>query len=107
MHQLVRMYGRHEARENAVLFPALGAIVSKHEFDHLVRSSRRRHALFGETDLRKIGGRGRVDKSLSIYELAQFTPKWPDHVKKQLFKLSAHRQDEGDRRTDWRFCYKL
>jgi hemerythrin-like domain-containing protein len=55
MHQFVRMYGPHEAHEDTVLFPAL---------------------LFGEDGFEKMVDRVAViEKSLGIYDLAQFTPK--------------------------------
>src|SRR3989441_5056312 len=33
LHQFVRMYAPHEAREDTVLFPALHQVVSRHEID--------------------------------------------------------------------------
>jgi len=77
MHQFVRMYGPHEAREDTVLFPALRSIVSKQEFGALGEEfEKKEHALFGDDGFEKIVDRvASVEKSLGIYDLAQFTPK--------------------------------
>jgi hemerythrin-like domain-containing protein len=77
----IRMYRPHEAREDTVLFPALRGIVSKHEFDSLGEDfEKREHQLFGEGGfeefVNKIAG---IEKQLGIYDLAQFTPKPPEH----------------------------
>lgn len=71
------MYRPHEAREDTVLFPAFRKIVSKHEYDSLGEEfENNEHKLFGEdgfeTMVDKVAG---IEKSLGIYELAQFTPK--------------------------------
>jgi hemerythrin-like domain-containing protein len=71
------MYRPHEAREDTVLFPAFRKIVSKHEYDALGEEfENNEHKLFGkdgfETMVNKVAG---IEKSLGIYELAQFTPK--------------------------------
>jgi hemerythrin-like domain-containing protein len=77
MHQFVRMYGPHEAREDTVLFPALRAIVSKQEFGALGEEfEKKEHALFGDDGFEKMVDRvASIEKSLGIYDLAQFTPK--------------------------------
>jgi hemerythrin-like domain-containing protein len=71
------MYRPHEAREDTVLFPAFRKIVSQHEYDSLGEEFEdNEHKLFGkdgfETMVGKVAG---IEKSLGIYELAQFTPK--------------------------------
>jgi len=71
-----KMYRPHEAREDTVLFPAFRKIVSKHEYDSLGEEfEKNEHKLFGEdgfeTMVNKVMA---IEKSLGIYELAQFTP---------------------------------
>ena len=70
------MYEPHEAREDTVLFPALRSVVSKHEFDALGEDfEKKEHQLFGEEGFEKMVERvASIEKSLGIYELAQFTP---------------------------------
>jgi hemerythrin-like domain-containing protein len=77
MHQFVRMYGPHEAREDTVLFPALRSIVSTQEFGALGEEfEKKEHALFGEDGFEKMVDRvASIEKTLGIYDLAQFTPK--------------------------------
>ena len=76
MRQFVRMYEPHEAREDTVLFPALRSVVSKHEFDALGEDfEKKEHQLFGEEGFEKMVERvASIEKSLGIYDLAQFTP---------------------------------
>ncbi|WP_051084263.1 hypothetical protein [Segetibacter koreensis] len=67
----------HEAREDTVLFPAFRKIVSKNEYDSLGEEfENNEHKLFGEdgfeTMVNKVAD---IEKSLGIYDLAQFTPK--------------------------------
>lgn len=71
------MYRPHESREDTVLFPAFRKIVSKHEYDSLGEEfENNEKKLFGEdgfeTMVNKVAG---LEKSLGIYDLAQFTPK--------------------------------
>jgi hemerythrin-like domain-containing protein len=71
------MYRPHEAREDTVLFPAFRKIVSRHEYDSLGEEfEKNEQKLFGkdgfESMVEKVSG---LERSLSIYELAQFTPK--------------------------------
>jgi catechol 2,3-dioxygenase-like lactoylglutathione lyase family enzyme len=77
MHQFVRMYAPHEAREDTVLFPALRSIVSKQEFGALGEDfEKKEHTLFGEKGFEKFVDRvASIEKTLGIYDLAQFTPK--------------------------------
>jgi hemerythrin-like domain-containing protein len=76
MRQFVRMYEPHEAREDTVLFPALRGVVSKNEFDALGEDfEKKEHQLFGEDGFEKMVERvASIEKSLGIYDLAQFTP---------------------------------
>lgn len=70
------MYRPHEAREDTILFPAFRKLVSKHEYDSLGEE-------FEANEQRKFGKDGfdmmvgkveGIEKTLGIYELAQFTP---------------------------------
>jgi len=77
LHAFIRMYRPHEAREDTVLFPALHQIVSKNEFDSLGEEfEKQEDQLFGEDGFEhmvdKVAG---LEKTLGIYNLAQFTPK--------------------------------
>lgn len=83
-HKLVKaltsfntMYRPHEAREDTILFPAFRKIVSQHEYDALGEEfENNEHKLFGEDGFEsmvdKVAG---IEKTLGIYDLAQFTPK--------------------------------
>jgi hemerythrin-like domain-containing protein len=77
LRQFNRMYRPHEAREDTVLFPALRDIVSKQEFGALGEDfEKKEHQLFGEEGFEKIVDRvATIEKSLGIYDLAQFTPR--------------------------------
>lgn len=77
MRQFVRMYEPHEAREDTVLFPALRSVVSKNEFDALGEDfEKKEHQLFGEEGFEKMVERvATIEKSMGIYDLAQFTPR--------------------------------
>jgi hemerythrin-like domain-containing protein len=77
MHQFVRMYEPHEAREDTVLFPALRTIVSKQEFGALGEDfEKKEHQLFGDEGFEKMVDRvASIEKTRGIYDLAQFTPK--------------------------------
>jgi hemerythrin-like domain-containing protein len=77
LHEFVRMYAPHEAREDTVLFPAIRQVVSKQEYDELGdQFETKEHELFG-----KEGFEGMVDKvaaiekDLGIYDLSRFTPR--------------------------------
>lgn len=77
LHMFIRMYEPHSAREDTVLFPALRTIVSEKEFDSLGEEfEEKEEKLFGEGGFERIVGQvAELEKSLGIYELAQFTPK--------------------------------
>jgi hypothetical protein len=71
------MYAPHEAREDTVLFPALRTLVSKQEYAALGEDfEKKEHQLFGEDGFDKMVERvAAIEKTLGIYDLAQFTPK--------------------------------
>jgi hemerythrin-like domain-containing protein len=71
------MYRPHEAREDTVLFPAFRKIVSKHEYDSLGEEfENNEHKLFGKDGFEGMVNKvADIEKSLGIYDLAQFTPK--------------------------------
>jgi hemerythrin-like domain-containing protein len=77
MHQFIRMYNPHEAREDTVLFPAFRKIVSPHEFDALGEDfEKKEDEIFGENGFEKVVDKvAEIEKRLGIYDLAQFTPK--------------------------------
>jgi len=77
MQAFIRMYEPHEAREDTVLFPALRRVVSRHEFGALGEEfEKKEHQLFGEDGFEKMVDRvAAIEKSLGIYDLAQFTPR--------------------------------
>ena len=77
LHQFVRMYAPHEAREDTVLFPALRKVISTQEYGALGEDfEKKEHELFGDEGFEKFVDRvAGIEKQLGIYELAQFTPK--------------------------------
>jgi hemerythrin-like domain-containing protein len=77
LHQFVRMYAPHEAREDTVLFPALHTIVSPHEYGALGEDfEKKEHQMFGKEGFEGMVPRvAEIEKQLGIYDLAQFTPK--------------------------------
>src|SRR2546427_13113521 len=77
LHQFVRMYAPHEAREDTVLFPALHKIVSRNEYDALGEDfEKREHQLFGKEGFEGMVPRvEQIEKQLGIYDLSQFTPR--------------------------------
>ncbi|WP_198168314.1 hemerythrin domain-containing protein [Herbidospora yilanensis] len=73
----VRMYEPHEAREDTVVFPALREVVSADRFNEM-------GDIFEAEEHRRFGTAGfagvvdqvaDIEKSLGIYDLAQFTPR--------------------------------
>jgi hemerythrin-like domain-containing protein len=71
-----RMYRPHEAREDTVLFPAFRAIVARKEFEALGEQfEAKEHELFGKEGFEGIVAEvGKLERTLGIYELEQFTP---------------------------------
>jgi hemerythrin-like domain-containing protein len=77
MKQFIRMYNVHEAREDTVVFPAFRDLVSKREYEALGED-------FEKNEFKHFGQDGfdmavdqvtAIEKSLGIFDLAQFTPK--------------------------------
>jgi len=77
LNLFIRMYNPHAAREDTVLFPALHEIVAANEYDELGEDfERKEHELFGDGGFENMVDRvAAIEKSLGLYELAQFTPK--------------------------------
>lgn len=77
LRAFIRMYEPHEAREDTVLFPALHKIVTPHEYDSLGEDFEKiEHQKFGEGGFEQMVDRvAAIEKTLGIYDLAQFTPK--------------------------------
>ena len=73
----IRMYRPHAAREDTVLFPALRKILSAKQLDELgdkfeAEENRRFGAGGFEKTVEQVAA---IEKTLGIYDLAQFTPK--------------------------------
>jgi len=75
LRSFVRIYRPHEAREDTVLFPALHRLIPEREYRALGdRFERREHELFGERGFEGVVDEvAAIEKSLGIYDLAQFT----------------------------------
>jgi len=71
------MYRPHESREDTVLFPAFRKIVSRHEYDSLGEEfEKNEQKKFGKDGFETMVGKvADIEKSLGIYDLAQFTPR--------------------------------
>jgi hemerythrin-like domain-containing protein len=76
MSAFIRMYEPHEAREDTVVFPALRDVLPAQRFRDLAE-------MFEDEEHRRFGPAGfegvvdkvaDIEKSLGIYDLAQFTP---------------------------------
>jgi hemerythrin-like domain-containing protein len=77
MRAFVRMYEPHEAREDTVLFPAFHGLVSEREWDSLGEEfEKKENQIFhGDGFEKNVDAIAAIEKSLGIYDLAQFTPK--------------------------------
>jgi hemerythrin-like domain-containing protein len=77
LRAFIRMYGPHEAREDTILFPALRTVVTRQEFAALGDEfEKKERTLFGEDGFEKVVTRVEsIEKTLGIYDLAQFTPR--------------------------------
>ncbi len=75
----IRMYRPHEAREDTVLFPALHDIVPAAKIKELGEQfEKEEDRLFGDEGFEKnVAKVAAIEKQLSIYDLAQFTPTLP------------------------------
>jgi len=73
----VRMYEPHSAREGSVLFVALHTVVEPKEYDEMGdRFEEIEHKKFGESGFEGVVNQvAAMEKTLGIYDLAQFTPK--------------------------------
>ena len=76
LHQFVRMYEPHEAREDTVLFPEFRKIVSGHEYGALGEDfERKENELFhGDGFEKNVDAVANLERQLGIYDMAQFTP---------------------------------
>ena len=76
VHEFIRMYRPHEAREDTVLFPALHDVVSAARMRELGEQfEQEEDRLFGEGGFQTIVGQvADIERDLGIHELAQFTP---------------------------------
>jgi hemerythrin-like domain-containing protein len=77
IEQFVRMYRPHGAREDTVLFPAFRTLVTSTEYDSLGEEFEdRERELFGKDGFEAMVEKvARLEKSLGINDLAQFTPR--------------------------------
>jgi hemerythrin-like domain-containing protein len=75
MRRFIRMYEPHAAREDTVLFPAFVAITPPKEMKRLQELfEKKEHALpLGDFE-KMVDEVAKLEKTLGIYELAQFTP---------------------------------
>jgi hemerythrin-like domain-containing protein len=73
----IRMYRPHEAREDTVLFPALGKLLPARRLKELGEQfEKEEDRLFGEEGFEKVVDQvAGIEKKLGIYDLDQFTPK--------------------------------
>lgn len=76
LHQFIRMYRPHEAREDTVLFPEFKNIVSKEKYSSLGDIfEEKEQELFGKEGFETIvQDVAEIEKKLDIYRLSQFTP---------------------------------
>jgi hemerythrin-like domain-containing protein len=76
-----RMYRPHAAREDTVLFPALRAIISPHEFDALGEEFEdKERELFGQDGFEGVVALvAGFERQLGIDELASFTASWTEN----------------------------
>ena len=72
----IRMYEPHEAREDTVVFPTLRQVVPAKEFRDMADIFEdEEHRRFGQAGFEGVVDKvADIEKSLSIYDLSQFTP---------------------------------
>jgi hemerythrin-like domain-containing protein len=77
LQQFIRMYNPHAAREDTVLFPAVHQVFRAKEYDKLGDVFEdKEQKLFGKEGFEKMVVRvAGIEKTLGVYDLAQFTPK--------------------------------
>jgi hemerythrin-like domain-containing protein len=75
MRHFVRMYEPHAAREDTILFPAFVKLVSEKERHKLQEVFERKEKSLPLGDFEKmVVAVGDIEKSLGLYDLAQYTP---------------------------------
>src|SRR5262249_41354578 len=75
MRHFVRMYEPHAPREDTVLFPAFVKLVSDKERHQLQEIFERKEKSLPLGDFEKmVAAVGDIEKSLGLYDLAQYTP---------------------------------
>ncbi|HEY7956758.1 MAG TPA: hemerythrin domain-containing protein, partial [Polyangia bacterium] len=76
LERFIRMYQPHAAREDTVLFPAFAKLVSEKELHELMELfEKKEHALpMGDFE-KMVADVARLEQSMGLYDLAQFTPK--------------------------------
>src|SRR5215471_3272637 len=72
----ITMYRPHAAREDTDLFPKLGKLVSRHEYDAMGEDfEKEEHKKFGEDGFKKMAARvAQLEEAMGIHDLKQFTP---------------------------------
>lgn len=77
LHEFIKMYRPHEAREDTILFPAFKNVISQKEYDELGELfEAKEQELFGKNGFEKIVEEvASIEKALGIYNLSQFTPE--------------------------------
>ncbi|MFZ5954584.1 MAG: hemerythrin domain-containing protein [Candidatus Dependentiae bacterium] len=77
LHQFIKMYRPHEAREDTVIFPQVRSLLSKKEFEKISEiSDELEHKLFGQNGFNNIVHKvEQIEKELGIYQLDIFTPQ--------------------------------
>jgi hemerythrin-like domain-containing protein len=77
LHQFVRMYAPHEAREDTILFPAFRELVSKNEYAAMGEDfEKKEHQLFGKEGFEGMVEKvSEIEKTLGIFDLKLFTPR--------------------------------
>jgi hemerythrin-like domain-containing protein len=77
LRAFTRMYRPHEAREDTIVFPAFRALVSEKEYKELGQQFEdKEHKLFGKEGFEgQVAHVEQIERTLGIYDLAQFTPK--------------------------------
>jgi hemerythrin-like domain-containing protein len=76
LEAFIRMYRPHESREDTILFPAFHESMSEKEYDQLgEKFEDREHKFFGKEGFEGVVVQiSEIEKTLGIYDLAQFTP---------------------------------
>jgi len=79
LSSFIRMYQPHAAREDTVLFPAFRFLLPVRAYQELgEKFEELEQEKFGEQGFHKVVGQvGELEKSLGIFDLAQFTPHLP------------------------------